>query len=102
MGIPDRIERTVCTERPLERVWTAITTAEGLGTWFAHSAEIDLRVVSMPDPASESVAEAAFTALPITRRGTVSCHLVGVPVDARTRARTSTGDWCGRSACANT
>jgi uncharacterized protein YndB with AHSA1/START domain len=44
MGFPDRIERTVRIDRPLDRVWTAITTAEGLGTWFGNSAEIDLRV----------------------------------------------------------
>jgi uncharacterized protein YndB with AHSA1/START domain len=44
MGFPDRIERTVRIDRPLERVWAAITTAEGLGTWFGDSAEIDLRV----------------------------------------------------------
>ena len=44
MGFPDRIERTVRIDRPLERVWDAITTAEGLGTWFGHSAEVDLRV----------------------------------------------------------
>src|SRR5580765_6608629 len=44
MGVPDRIERTVRIDRPVERVWTAITTAEGLGTWFGERAEIDLRV----------------------------------------------------------
>ena len=44
MGFPDRIERTVRIDRPLDRVWTAITTAEGLGNWFGNSAEIDLRV----------------------------------------------------------
>jgi uncharacterized protein YndB with AHSA1/START domain len=44
MGFPDRIERTVRIERPVDRVWAAITTAEGLGTWFGNSAEIDLRV----------------------------------------------------------
>ena len=44
MGFPDRIERSVRIDRPLDRVWAAITTAEGLGTWFGHSAEIDLRV----------------------------------------------------------
>ena len=44
MGFPDRIERTVRIDRPLDRVWSAITTAEGLGTWFGHGAEIDLRV----------------------------------------------------------
>ncbi len=44
MGFPDRIERTVRIDRPLDRVWTAITTADGLANWFGHSAEIDLRV----------------------------------------------------------
>jgi uncharacterized protein YndB with AHSA1/START domain len=44
MGFPDRIERTVRIDRPVDRVWAAITTAEGLGTWFGNSAEIDLRV----------------------------------------------------------
>lgn len=44
MGFPDRIERTVRVERPVEQVWAAITTAEGLGTWFGSSAEVDLRV----------------------------------------------------------
>jgi uncharacterized protein YndB with AHSA1/START domain len=44
MGFPDRIERTVRIERPLEQVWAAITTAEGLGSWFGQSAAIDLRV----------------------------------------------------------
>jgi len=44
MGFPDRIERTVRIARPPERVWAALTTAEGLGTWFGNSAEIDLRV----------------------------------------------------------
>ena len=36
MGFPDRIERTVRIDRPLDRVWSAITTAEGLGIWFGH------------------------------------------------------------------
>ncbi|BEP12192.1 SRPBCC family protein [Acidothermaceae bacterium B102] len=44
MGFPDTISRTVQIDRPLERVWAAITTAEGLGTWFGQSAEVDLRV----------------------------------------------------------
>ena len=44
MGFPDRIERTVRIERPPEQVWAAITTAEGLGSWFGQSAAIDLRV----------------------------------------------------------
>jgi uncharacterized protein YndB with AHSA1/START domain len=43
MGFPDRIERTVEIARPPARVWTALTTAEGLAAWFPDSAEIDLR-----------------------------------------------------------
>jgi uncharacterized protein YndB with AHSA1/START domain len=44
MAFPDRIERTVQLSHPPEKVWQALTTAEGLGTWFGNSAEVDLRV----------------------------------------------------------
>jgi uncharacterized protein YndB with AHSA1/START domain len=44
MGFPDRIERTLTLAHPPERVWAALTTAEGLGTWFGNRAEVDLRV----------------------------------------------------------
>jgi uncharacterized protein YndB with AHSA1/START domain len=44
MTFPDRIERTVQLSKPPERVWAALTTAEGLGTWFGNRAEVDLRV----------------------------------------------------------
>jgi uncharacterized protein YndB with AHSA1/START domain len=44
MGFPDRIERTLQLAHSPERVWAALTTPEGLGTWFGHSAEVDLRV----------------------------------------------------------
>jgi uncharacterized protein YndB with AHSA1/START domain len=43
MGFPDRIERTVELAHPPTKVWAALTTAEGLGTWFGHQATIDLR-----------------------------------------------------------
>jgi uncharacterized protein YndB with AHSA1/START domain len=43
MGFPDRIERTVEIGHPPAKVWAALTTAEGLGTWFGHQATIDLR-----------------------------------------------------------
>lgn len=44
MGFPDRVERTVELAHPREAVWAALTTAEGLGTWFGNeSASIDLR-----------------------------------------------------------
>jgi uncharacterized protein YndB with AHSA1/START domain len=43
MAFPDRIERTVDLAHPPERVWTAVTTADGLAAWFGHHADIDLR-----------------------------------------------------------
>ncbi len=43
MGFPDRIERTVELAAPPEKVWTALTTAEGLSAWFGDEATIDLR-----------------------------------------------------------
>jgi uncharacterized protein YndB with AHSA1/START domain len=43
MGFPDRIERTVEVAHPPRKVWAALTTAEGLGTWFGNQATIDLR-----------------------------------------------------------
>ncbi|PWW66848.1 SRPBCC domain-containing protein [Actinokineospora spheciospongiae] len=43
MGFPNRIERTLDLAHPPARVWAALTTAEGLGTWFGNEARIDLR-----------------------------------------------------------
>jgi uncharacterized protein YndB with AHSA1/START domain len=43
MGFPDRIERTVELAHPPAKVWAALTTAGGLGTWFGNTATIDLR-----------------------------------------------------------
>ena len=43
MPFPDRIERIVEIAHPPARVWEALTTAEGLGTWFGNEAAIDLR-----------------------------------------------------------
>ena len=40
----DTIEREVAIEAPVDRVWSLITQAEHLGTWFGDAgAEIDLR-----------------------------------------------------------
>jgi uncharacterized protein YndB with AHSA1/START domain len=42
--VPDRIEREVVVEAPVEQVWTVVTEAEHVGRWFGDaSAEIDLR-----------------------------------------------------------
>ncbi|MDF5754933.1 SRPBCC domain-containing protein [Spongiactinospora sp. TRM90649] len=41
--VPDTIERVVVLRHPIERVWAALTTAQGLSRWFGSVAEIDLR-----------------------------------------------------------
>jgi uncharacterized protein YndB with AHSA1/START domain len=43
MGFPDRIERTLELAHPPAKVWAALTTAEGLASWFGQQATIDLR-----------------------------------------------------------
>jgi len=43
MPFPDRIERTIELAHSPSQVWMALTTAEGLGTWFGNQAAIDLR-----------------------------------------------------------
>jgi uncharacterized protein YndB with AHSA1/START domain len=43
MAFPDRIERTVEIAHPPAKVWAALTTAEGLASWFGQGATIDLR-----------------------------------------------------------
>ena len=43
MAFPDRIERVVEIAHPPARVWAALTTAEGLSSWFGQQARIDLR-----------------------------------------------------------
>jgi uncharacterized protein YndB with AHSA1/START domain len=44
VGFPDRVERTVELAHPREKVWAALTTADGLGRWFGdRGARIDLR-----------------------------------------------------------
>src|SRR5688572_25822084 len=41
--VPERIEREVLIEAPLEVVWAVVTEPEHVGGWFGDSAEIDLR-----------------------------------------------------------
>ena len=43
MAFPDQITRTLELAHPPAKVWAALTTAEGLGTWFGNAATIDLR-----------------------------------------------------------
>jgi uncharacterized protein YndB with AHSA1/START domain len=41
--VSDAIERVVVLRHPIEQVWAALTTAEGLSGLFGSPAEIDLR-----------------------------------------------------------
>jgi uncharacterized protein YndB with AHSA1/START domain len=43
MGFPDRIERSVELAHPPDKVWAALTTADGLAAWFGRQVTIDLR-----------------------------------------------------------
>jgi uncharacterized protein YndB with AHSA1/START domain len=43
VGFPNQIVRTGELAHPPAKVWTALTTAEGLAAWFGHQAAIDLR-----------------------------------------------------------
>ena len=42
--VPDKIQREVTIDAPVERVWSVVTEAEHIGRWFGDAgAEIDLR-----------------------------------------------------------
>jgi uncharacterized protein YndB with AHSA1/START domain len=41
--VPERIEREISIDAPLEVVWAVITEPEHVSGWFGDSAEIDLR-----------------------------------------------------------
>ena len=43
MAFPNTIERTLELAHPPARVWDALTTSGGLGTWFGNTASVDLR-----------------------------------------------------------
>jgi uncharacterized protein YndB with AHSA1/START domain len=43
MVVPERIEREVLIEAPIDVVWAVLTEPEHVAGWFSHSAEIDLR-----------------------------------------------------------
>jgi uncharacterized protein YndB with AHSA1/START domain len=43
VAFPDRIERTMTLPRTPYEVWPALTTVEGLSSWFGERAAIDLR-----------------------------------------------------------
>ena len=41
--VPERIEREILIQAPLEVVWAVVTEPEHVGGWFSDSATIDLR-----------------------------------------------------------
>ena len=41
--VPERIEREIVIDAPLNLVWAIVTEPEHVGSWFSDSAEIDLR-----------------------------------------------------------
>ena len=43
MVVPERIEREILIEAPIEVVWSVLTEPEHVAGWFSDSAEIDLR-----------------------------------------------------------
>ncbi|HTJ66517.1 MAG TPA: SRPBCC domain-containing protein [Actinospica sp.] len=83
MGFPDRIERTVDLRHAPAKVWTALTTAEGLSAWFGERASIELK----PGGAAEMSFGADFTArMRVERVETQTVfgytwHIYGLPED---------------------
>jgi uncharacterized protein YndB with AHSA1/START domain len=88
MTFPDRIERTIQLAHPPERVWEALTTAEGLGTWFGNRAEVDLRVGGEAKLGWDSGDTATLTIerLEPPRVFGYSWHIYGLPEDDPRRA----------------
>jgi uncharacterized protein YndB with AHSA1/START domain len=41
--VPQRIERDILIEAPVDIVWAVVTEPEHIGGWFSESAELDLR-----------------------------------------------------------
>jgi uncharacterized protein YndB with AHSA1/START domain len=41
--VPDRIEKEIVIDAPVDVVWAIVTEPEHVGSWFSDSAEIDLR-----------------------------------------------------------
>lgn len=64
MRVPDEVRKQLEIEAPIERVWDALSTPDGLLRWFpTHRAEIDLRPggrlsLVWADDADEGVLEA--------------------------------------------
>ena len=83
MAFPDRIERTIELAHPPEKVWAAITTAEGLGTWFGNKAAIDLRPGGAAQLTWDDGSEASMRVERVEEPKVFgfSWHIYGLPAD---------------------
>lgn len=83
MSFPDTIERTLELPHPRDRVWAALTTADGLGTWFGNRADVDLRVGGLVRLAWDSGDTATLTLERLEEPHVVawSWRLDGLPED---------------------
>jgi uncharacterized protein YndB with AHSA1/START domain len=83
MGFPDRIERVVEIAHPPATVWAALTTAEGLGSWFGEEATIDLRPggAARMSWANGSTAEMRIERVEEPRVFGYTWHVYGLPDD---------------------
>jgi uncharacterized protein YndB with AHSA1/START domain len=83
MGFPDRIERVVEIAHPPSTVWAALTTAEGLGSWFGDEATIDLRPggTARMSWANGSTAEMRIERVEEPRVFGYTWHVYGLPDD---------------------
>jgi uncharacterized protein YndB with AHSA1/START domain len=61
--VPERIEREVLIDAPVETVWSIVTEPKHIAGWLCHAAEVDLR------PGGELVLQ--FDRLPMPAVGTV-------------------------------
>src|ERR1700685_3832627 len=82
MAFPDRIERVVDIAHPPAAVWAALTTAEGLGTWFGTPATIDLRRGGVRLPLAH-LRPARGRPAPHLRRVHARAERLGHPADRR-------------------
>jgi len=84
MGFPDRIERVVEIATPPADVWTALTTADGLSSWFGDKVTVDLRPggsIHMSWNESDDVADMRVERIEEPTVFGFTWHVYGLPED---------------------
>ncbi len=84
MGFPDRIERVVEIAKPPADVWTALTTADGLSSWFGDKVTVDLRPggsIHMSWNESDDVADMRVERIEEPTVFGFTWHVYGLPED---------------------